>query len=83
MQLKPADLFKNVYNLLLPLGMKGLTTKINWYVSSKYLCTSCNDRDTTFHATIILAHLLKLTKLLVVKIITKHTALNIIQCRLP
>ena len=59
--LKAADLFKNV-NLLLLLGMKGLTIKINWYVSSKYLCISCNDQDTFFHAAMILT-LLKLRKL--------------------
>ena len=70
-------------NLLIPLGMKGWHTKINWYVSSKYLCKSCNDRDTFFHATMILTHLLKLTKLLAVKIITKHTALKIVEFRLP
>ena len=72
-----------MFNLLLALDMKGLTTKINWHVRSKYLCISCNDRDTFFHATMILTHLLKLTKLLVVKIITKHTSLKIVQFRLP
>ena len=55
-----------MFNLLLPLGIKGLKAKINWYVSSKYLCVSYNDRDTFFHATTILTHLLKLTELLVV-----------------
>ena len=35
-----------------------------------------------FHAAMILNQILKLTKLLVVKIITKHTALKIIQFRL-
>ena len=69
-----------MFNLLLPLGMKGLKTKANWYISLKYLCISYNDRDTFFHATMILTHLLKLMKLLVVKIITK--ALNITQFRL-
>ena len=71
-----------MFNLSLPLSMKGLKTKANWYISSKYLCISCNDRDIFFHATMILTHLLKLTKLLVDKIITKHTALKIIQFRL-
>ena len=32
---KAADLFKNV-NLLLPLGIKGLKTKRNWYIISLY-----------------------------------------------
>ena len=71
-----------MFNLLLPLSMKGLKTKTNCYISSKYLCISYNDRDTFFHTTIILNHLLKLTKLLVVRIIKKHTSLKIIQCRL-
>ena len=71
-----------MFNLLLPFGMKGLKTKTNWYISSKYLSISYNDQDTLLHATTILTHLLKLTKLLVLKIITKHTALKIIQFRL-
>ena len=68
---------------MLSLGMKELKTKTNLYISSKYLCISYNDRDTIFHATMILTHLLNLSKLLVAKIITKHTALKTIQFRLP
>ena len=34
-----------MFNLLLPLGMKGLTAKVNCYISSKYLCISYNDFD--------------------------------------
>ena len=68
-----------MFNLLLSLGTKGLKTK----TGVEYLCISCNDRDTFFHAAMILTHLLKLTKTLEVKIITKHTALKIIQFRFP
>ena len=72
-----------MFNLLLSLGMKGLKTKINWYVISKYLCISYSDRNPFVQATRTVTRLLKLTKLLIVKIITKHTALKIIQFWLP
>ena len=65
-----------MFHLLLPLGMKGVKIKTNWYISLKYLCISYNNRDTFFHAAMILTHALKLAKLLLVKIITKHTTLK-------
>ena len=43
--------------------MKGLTTKINRCVSSKYLPLSCNDRDTSFSCCNDFDSLLKLRKL--------------------
>ena len=61
--------------------MKGLKTKTNWYINAKYLCISYNDRDIFSHSKMILTHLLKLTKLLAVKIITKYSALKILQFR--
>ena len=48
-----------MFNPLLPLGMKGLKTKTNWCITSKYLCISYNDRDTCFRGTMILTHFLK------------------------
>ena len=71
-----------MFNLLLPLDTKGLKTKTNWCISSKYFCISYNNRDTFYHPAIILTHLLKSTRLLFVKIMTKHRALKIIQFRL-
>ena len=46
-----------MFNLLLSPGMKGLKTKTNWCISSKYFCSSYNDRYTCFRATMILTHL--------------------------
>ena len=82
MRLEIFSSLSRMFNLLLPRGMKCLKTKTHWYIISKYLWISYNDWDTIFHATMILTHILKLTKLLVVKIITKHTALKTIQVRL-
>ena len=61
--------------------MKGLKTKANWYISLKYLCISYNDRDAFFHATMILPHLLKLMKPMVVKSFKHYTIQALMKMR--